>query len=161
MFFKNPDRKKYFILRLKSILASSESSTGKMTMSSPGTKLEFSAKSEDNQEIEIKLNEIISEAVFQGLSHFGGENVVESLLYILELDHSVDLGNIGKNLDALQTGLDQMFGNASYVVLGHICADLAKKLGLDPSGRTLEELVDQARKSLKALMLQESGGYSK
>lgn len=101
-------------------------------------------------ELETKLNAIVAECISEGLSHFGGENVVESLLYILELDYSVDLRNIGDDLEALQKGLDKMFGSASYVVRGHICADLAKKLGLDPGGRTLEELVERARANLKA-----------
>jgi hypothetical protein len=96
-------------------------------------------------EVEIRLNDLVGEAVSQGLSHFGGENVVESLIYILELEHSVQLRNIANQVLELRKGLEKMFGDAAYVIEGHVCSNLAKTLGLDPRGRTLEELVEAAR----------------
>ena len=93
----------------------------------------------------IRLNNLVLEAVFQGLSHFGGSNVVESLIYILELEHSVNLRNIVNELDTLRSGLAKMFGGASYVVEEKVRNNLAKSLGLDPDGRSLEQLVETAK----------------
>ncbi len=98
---------------------------------------------------QARLNNLVGEAVFQGLSHFGGKNVVESLIYILELEHSVNLRNIVNELEVLRSGLAKMFGNASYVVEQKVRNNLAKKLGLDPEGRSLEQLVEAAKKSLQ------------
>jgi hypothetical protein len=104
--------------------------------------------STNDHEEEAKLNDLVGEAISQGLSHFGGKNVVESLIYILELEHSVDLRNVANELDALRRGFESMFGNAAYVVEEKVRNNLAKNLGLDPDGRTLEELIEAARKSL-------------
>ncbi len=81
-------------------------------------------------------------AVVKGLSHFGAGPVVESLVYILELEHSVDLNSLANNLDALRDALSKMFGSASHVIEGRISESLAKQLGIDPDGKTLEELVE-------------------
>lgn len=103
------------------------------------------ASREASPEIEIKLNNLVGEAVSQGLSHFGGDDVVESLIYILELEHSVNLRNIVNQVGEFRKGLTKMFGDAAYVVEGHVCSNLAKTMGLDPEGRTLEELIETAR----------------
>jgi hypothetical protein len=99
-----------------------------------------------SSDLELRLNSLVAEAVFQGLSHFGGRNVVESLIYILELEHSVNLRNVVNELDALRLGFEKMFGDAAYVVEEKVRNNLAKNLRLDPDDRTLEELVEAARK---------------
>jgi hypothetical protein len=109
---------------------------------------EHSANDHEEEEEEAKLNDLVGEAISQGLSHFGGKNVVESLIYILELEHSVNLRNVANELDALRRGFESMFGNAAYVVEEKVRNNLAKNLGLDPGGRTLEELIEAAKKSL-------------
>ncbi len=91
------------------------------------------------------LNNIVGDAVTQGLAHFGGGNVVESLIYILELEHGVNFKNIANQIQEFRTGIEKMFGTASYVVEEQVCSNLAKTLGLDPSGRSLEELIEEAR----------------
>lgn len=103
------------------------------------------ASREASPEIEIRLNDLVGEAVSQGLSHFGGDDVVESLIYILELEHSVNLRNIVNQVEEFRKGLTKMFGDAAYVVEGHVCSNLARTMGLDPEGRTLEELIETAR----------------
>jgi hypothetical protein len=110
---------------------------------------ETSTLQESELDLQTKLNSLVGEAVFQGLSHFGGRNVVESLIYILELEHAVNLRNIVNELETLRSGLAKMFGNAAYVVEEKVRNNLAKKLGLDPDGRTLEQLVEAARKLIQ------------
>lgn len=95
-----------------------------------------------------KVNSLVRNAVSQALSHFGGPSVAESLLYILELEHSVDTQNILDDLQALHLGLQLMFGNASYVVEEHMRASLAKSLGLDPEGRSIDQLIDEATRQI-------------
>jgi hypothetical protein len=87
------------------------------------------------------LNQQVANAVTKGLGYFGGGPVVESLVYILELEHSVDLNSLANNLDALRAALQKMFGGAAYVIEGKIAESLAKQLGVDPDGKKLDELV--------------------
>lgn len=92
-----------------------------------------------------RSSQVVKEAVAEGLAHFGGKNVVESLLYILELEHSVDLNDIANQIEMFRAGLEKMFGKASHVIEEKICDSLAKKLGLDPDGQSLENLIDRAQ----------------
>ena len=85
----------------------------------------------------------------KGLSYFGAGPVVESLVYILELEHSVDLNSLANNLDALRAALLKMFGGAAYVIEGKIAESLAKQLGVDPEGKKLDELVEILRARLE------------
>ena len=91
------------------------------------------------------VNELVADSVVSALGHFGGKNVVESLLYILELEHSVNLGTITTGLDGLRSGLNSMFGGAAYVVEERMCAELAKRLGVNQDGKTLESLLPVAQ----------------
>jgi uncharacterized protein YdiU (UPF0061 family) len=108
------------------------------------------SQEKSSTEVETRLNGIVREAVSQGLSHFGGKNVVESLFYILELDYSVDMRNVVNDLESLHRAFEKMFGNASYVVEERVRNNLAKILGLDPEDRSLEELIEAARQLLKS-----------
>jgi hypothetical protein len=88
------------------------------------------------------VNQEVANAVIKGLSHFGAGQVVESLVYILELEHSVDLNSLANNTDALKAALGKMFGSAAHVIEGRISESLAKQLGIDPDGKTLDQLVE-------------------
>jgi hypothetical protein len=94
------------------------------------------------------LNQQVGNAVVKGLSYFGAGPVVESLVYILELEHSVDLNSLADNLDALRAALAKMFGGAAYVIESKIAESLAKQLGIDPDGKKLNELVEILRKKI-------------
>ncbi len=94
---------------------------------------------------EIALNQQVAKAVVKGLSYFGAGPVVESLVYILELEHSVDLNSLANNLDALRAALTKMFGSAAYVIEGKIAESLGKQLGVDSDGKSLDSLVDVLR----------------
>lgn len=105
-------------------------------------------KREKQDRLNIELNSEIAKAVTKALSYFGAGPVVESLVYILELEHSVDLNSLADNLDALQAALQKMFGGAAYVIEEKITESLAKQLGVDPEGRQLKELVEILRARL-------------
>lgn len=104
------------------------------------------------QRVASDVSELVRQAVVEGLSHFGGKNVVESLLYILELEHSVDLKNLANELSSFRLGIYKMFGEASYVIEEKVCNNLASKLGLDPAGRSLEELINCAKESVPRVL---------
>lgn len=87
------------------------------------------------------LNRQVANAVIKGLGYFGAGPVVESLVYILELEHSVDLYSLANNLGALRAALQTMFGGAAYVIEGKIADSLARQLGVIPDGKSLEDLV--------------------
>ena len=99
----------------------------------------------DASVLEAALNQQVAKAVSKGLSYFGAGPVVESLVYILELEHSVDLNSLADNLDALRAALTKMFGTAGHVIEGKISESLGKQLGVDPDGKTLEQLVEILR----------------
>jgi hypothetical protein len=99
------------------------------------------APTADSTERNIALNRIVANTVVKGLSYFGAGPVVESLVYILELEHSVDLNSLANNLSALRAALEKMFGGAAYVIEAKIAESLAKQLGVDPEGKKLDELV--------------------
>jgi hypothetical protein len=113
---------------------------------SVGKKSTATIASEEFSSDETKTNDVVSEAILRGLSNFGGADVVESLVYILELEHSVNLRTVTGELDKLRFALNAMFGAAAYVVEEKICSNLAKSLGLDPEGRSLEDLSLEARR---------------
>ena len=92
--------------------------------------------------IQQSVNKIVRESVLSGLSHFGNKNVVDSLLYILELEHSVNLYNLTFDLPSFRSGINAMFGTGGYILEEHVCDELARRLGIDRNGRNLETLID-------------------
>lgn len=87
------------------------------------------------------VNKMLSESVLRGFSHFGNKVVVESLLYILELEHSVNIYNLTRNIPAFRAGIDSMFGGGGYVLEERICEEIAHRLGIKRNGQNLETLV--------------------
>ncbi|MGI0079241.1 MAG: hypothetical protein ACRECH_06420 [Nitrososphaerales archaeon] len=87
------------------------------------------------------VNKIVRESVLSGLSHFGDKNVVDSLLYILELEHSVNMYNLAFDLSSFRSAMSAMFGTGGYILEEHVCDELAKRMGTKRNGRTLETLV--------------------
>ena len=87
----------------------------------------------------------VAKAVEGGLAYFGTEAIVESLLYILELDYSVDLNSVALNPGVLRNALSKMFGAAEYVVEAKICQVLSKQLGVDSEGKSFEDLIAVAK----------------
>ena len=86
-------------------------------------------------------NALVAKAVITGLGYFGAGQVVESLVYILELEHSVDMNSIAENIEGLRNALTKMFGSASHVVETKIAEALGKQLGVDSEGKTIEDLI--------------------
>ncbi len=111
--------------------------------------LQAREEAEKNDPLTVALNNEVANAVTKGLSYFGAGPVVESLVYILELEHSVDLNSLADNLDSLRAALQKMFGDAAYVIEGKITESMAKHLGVDPDGKKLDELVATLRERLE------------
>jgi hypothetical protein len=90
---------------------------------------------------EAERNALVAKAVVTGLGYFGAGQVVESLVYILELEHSVDLNSIANNIDGLRSALSKMFGGAARVVETKIAEALGKQLGVDSEGKSIETMI--------------------
>jgi hypothetical protein len=103
----------------------------------------------DESSIDSELNRLLRNAVAGGLRHFGDRSIVESLFYILELEHSVNLTSIASNLPTLLSGLKAMFGAGEEVIENKIREELARQIGVDPSGRTIETLIQMTRKMIE------------
>lgn len=99
----------------------------------------------DETGLELKLqqsvNKIVREAVLSGFAHFGNKNVVDSLLYILELEHSVNLHNLAFDITSFRSGINAMFGAGGYILEERVSDELARYLGIDKKGRNLETLI--------------------
>ena len=89
----------------------------------------------------------VKEAVLSGLGYFATGTALEILVYILEVEHSVDFNFISENPSTLRTGLSAMFGNAVEVVEARICQALGTKFRIGSVGRTLEEMLSTIRSS--------------
>jgi hypothetical protein len=120
-----------------------------MQSASDPTRLRESGNSDENDEKSAALNRQVASAVLKGLSYFGAGQVVESLVYILELEHAVDLNSLANNLDALRAALNKMFGGAAHVIEAKIAESLAKQLGVDPDGRKLDDLVQMLKEKIQ------------
>jgi hypothetical protein len=120
-----------------------------MQSASDPTRLRESGNSDEIDEKSAALNRQVASAVLKGLSYFGAGQVVESLVYILELEHAVDLNSLANNLDALRAALNKMFGGAAHVIEAKIAESLAKQLGVDPDGRKLDDLVQMLKEKIQ------------
>ncbi|HZW56092.1 MAG TPA: hypothetical protein VFF30_07375 [Nitrososphaerales archaeon] len=92
------------------------------------------------------LNRLLLKAVKRGLAHFGSAEVSDSLLYILELEHSVNVSSLAECIPALRTGLERLFGGAAYVVEQKVRVELASLISTSYEGKTLEQLVEETKK---------------
>lgn len=122
--------------------------TNPPTSSGTETKSEVVTK-EESTLYEKALNRQVAKAVISGLGYFGPASVVDSLVYILELEHSVDVNNAANNLDALRVALETMFGGAAYVVDGKIVEALGKQLGVDSQGKTVQAMIVVLKSRIK------------
>jgi|SRR5579875_920504 len=93
------------------------------------------------------VSKIVSESVTEAFYHLGPKHVVECLIDILELEHSVTLASIASNPCNFKKAIESMFGEGSYFIDKLIRARLGKKLGLDYEGKTLEDLIAAAASS--------------
>jgi hypothetical protein len=99
--------------------------------------------------VEKEVDARMAKAVINALGHFGPPAVVDSLLYILELEHSVDVNSVTNNLPALRLAFSKMFAGAAYVIEGKLVDSLGKQLGIDSEGKTLETMIDLLRARIK------------
>ncbi|HXQ91406.1 MAG TPA: hypothetical protein VN739_00260 [Nitrososphaerales archaeon] len=122
-----------------------------MQRASDPSSLDIQKKEDDSnaEAAEAALNQQLAKAVAKGLSYFGAGPVVESLVYILELEHSIDLNSLTNNLDALRAALTKMFGTAGYTIEGKIAESLGKQLGVDVDGKSLDSLVKILRERIQ------------
>jgi len=97
------------------------------------------------QEFEQELASIVFDSILKGLSHFGGPKVADSILYILELDHGVSMQGLANDLEKFRKGLRKMFGESSGIIEYHVEVQLAKRIGTDPEGKDLDDLIALTR----------------
>ena len=96
-----------------------------------------------------KVDRQVPSAIRTGLHHFGPDSLVDNLTYMLELDYSVNIDSVSNDITSLKAALSKMFGGAAYVVESKICQALAKQLGIDGEGKSLEKLVELLKESEK------------
>jgi len=137
---------------------STESSQSSISQTASVTAVNENGNKEDRGRVNdyAALNDQFAKAVISGLSYFGRGQVVESLVYILELEHSVSLNSAAENLPALRSALTKMFGPAEYVIEGKICEAIGKQLGVDADGKTIEIMIAMLKSGLSKLATQKN-----
>ncbi len=92
-----------------------------------------------------RVDQEFANAIRIGLGHFGPDSLVDTLVYILELEHAVNIDSISNDPASLKTALSRMFGGAAYVVEFKICQAIAKRLGVDGDGKSLDDLISMLK----------------
>jgi hypothetical protein len=87
----------------------------------------------------------LKSAVMVGLGYFATGAALEILVYILEVEHSVDFNSIADNPGALRKGLFAMFGSAGEAVESRICQAIGMHFRVGSEGKTLEDLISMVR----------------
>ncbi|GEM_PF-1954606 len=99
-----------------------------------------SSRNEPEGNEEEDFSEILVDSIREGLRYFGGNDVMNGILYVLEIDYGLTMPKIVQNISLLKENLERMFGDSSSVIEDRICIQLATRLGIDHSGRSLVEL---------------------
>ncbi|MDG6906947.1 MAG: hypothetical protein JRN20_14325 [Nitrososphaerota archaeon] len=87
----------------------------------------------------------VREAVIAGLSHFATGTALDALIYLLEVEHSVDFNFVSDNPTILRSGLIKMFGSAEEVIESRICEALRTHFQIATSGKLLEEVISRIK----------------
>jgi hypothetical protein len=83
----------------------------------------------------------VTESIVKALSYFGSKQVVESILQILEQEHSFAMRDILRNPKGFRVAVEGMFGEGSHVIDKIVCIQLARDLKIRYEGIGLEELI--------------------
>ena len=91
---------------------------------------------------------LMRDSILAAFRHFGGTQVVESILYVLELEHGVNPKGVARDSKPFKRALMLMFGGTADLIETRVVVELAKRLDVNYEGRTLEELLSMARISI-------------
>lgn len=91
----------------------------------------------DNSSINFELRR----AVLSGLAHFATRQSLEVIVAILEQEHAVDLQRLAEDTGSLRSALTKMFGSGQSIVEGRISQALAREVGIEYDGRSLDEMI--------------------
>ena len=92
----------------------------------------------------------VSESIVKALSHLGPKEVVESVLQILEQEHSFAMRDILRDPKAFRAGVEDMFGEGAYVIDRIVCMQLARDLKIRYEGIGFEELISIFKARMEA-----------
>ncbi|HKW05046.1 MAG TPA: hypothetical protein VJN71_07090 [Nitrososphaerales archaeon] len=111
----------------------------------------------ENLELDdVAVTLALSNSALRALSFFGSKRIVDSVLDILELEHSISINDVSRRPEVFENGIEAMFGSGSSVILKILRREIAKDLGVLPEGRTLDQLVEFAREKQKSEIKQTS-----
>jgi hypothetical protein len=100
-----------------------------------------SQRSPNTNQWDSLINQEVRKAVITGLGHFASGSALESLLYVMEQEYSVDFYAIADNPKVFRSGLSGMFGSADRIIETRICQALGSQFQTDSEGRSLEDLI--------------------
>lgn len=97
------------------------------------------------------LNVHVKRAVLSGLAHFAPQRSLEVIVAILEQEYSVDFERLAENTGTLKFAFTRMFGGGAPVVEIRISKELARDMGVEFDGRSLDELIIMLRAANETL----------
>ncbi|MDG6998556.1 MAG: hypothetical protein JRN15_05515 [Nitrososphaerota archaeon] len=87
----------------------------------------------------------MKKAVLSSLAHFAPQRSLEAIVAILEQEHSVNFERLAEDIGILRIALTKMFGNGESVVEARISKALAKDVGVEFEGKSLDEIISLFR----------------
>lgn len=93
------------------------------------------------------MNRAMKQAVLSGLAHFATKQSLEVLVAILEQEHAVDFQKLAEDTGALRVALEELFGSGASVVEARISQGLAREIGIEYDGSSLDQMVMLLRRA--------------
>jgi predicted RNA-binding protein len=103
--------------------------------------------------VQEEVAALIEDSIIAAFHYFGGKKILESILYVLELEHGVNLKSVVGDLKPFKRAMMLMFGTRADLIEMRVTIELAKRLDVNYEGRTLEDLLFMARISIAEGML--------
>jgi hypothetical protein len=98
-----------------------------------------------SKDSDSSINKEVKSAVLAGLGYFATGPTLEVLVYLLEVEHSVEFNSIAENPGLLRKGLSAMFGSAVEVVEAKICQALGRRFQISIDDKSLDDLISIIR----------------
>lgn len=109
----------------------------------PSLQAEYFTEESKEADLDLfRLNNIMKRAVLSGLAHFAPRQSLDIIVAILEQEQAVDLQRLAEDFSPLRSALTKMFGSGRSIVEARISQDLAKEIGIEYDGSSLDEMVE-------------------
>ena len=82
----------------------------------------------------------LSKVIYDALKDFGGEAVVNSLLWYLNHQHNMSLDDVIKKPEEFVSFLKEVYGDFEPIIENHLVEKISKAYGINPGKGLIETL---------------------